>query len=342
MKLRIEDFDYYLPQELIAQTPAEPRDAARLLVAFRDSRRVEHTIFREIGRYLEAGDLLVVNETRVIPARLFAKKAISGGKVEVLLLKKIDDLKWHAIVGGKRVREGTELIIGDHLRAWVTESMEGAERLIQFEQPIEPHLSKFGQTPLPPYIHRWSENVAERYQTVFAKVDGSAAAPTAGLHFTAQLMDELQKKGVRFARLVLHIGLDTFAPVTEEDPTQHRMHTEWCQVSEETVRLVKETRQLGKRVIAVGTTSVRALETAATYSPPGDLLPYTGSTDLYILPGYPFKVVQGLITNFHLPRSTLLMLVSAFAEREWVLSLYQQAIELRYRFYSFGDAMLIL
>jgi len=342
MNLRLDDFDYSLPEELIAQTPAEPRDSARLMVAFRESRRVEHAVFREIGRYLEAGDLLVVNETRVIPARLFARKAISGGKVEILLLKKIDDLKWQALVGGKRVREGTELRFGNQLRAWVIEAMDGAERLIQFEQPVEPHLSKLGHTPLPPYIHRWTDNVAERYQTVFAKVDGSAAAPTAGLHFTPQLIDELQNQGVRFARLILHIGLDTFAPVTEEDPTQHRMHTEWCQVGEETIRLIKETRQIGKRVIAVGTTSVRALETAATHSPSGDILPYTGLTDLYILPGYTFKVVQGLITNFHLPRSTLLMLVSAFAEREWVLSLYQLAIQLRYRFYSFGDAMLLL
>lgn len=342
MNLRIDDFDYYLPQELIAQIPAEPRDSARLLVAFRESRRVEHTIFRQIGRYLEAGDLLVVNETRVIPARLFARKAISGGKVEILLLKKIDDCKWQALVGGKRVREGTELRLGDQLRAWVTESMDGAERLIQFEQPVEPHLNKVGHTPLPPYIHQWPDNLAERYQTVFAKVDGSAAAPTAGLHFTPQLMEELQNQGVRFARLILHIGLDTFAPVTEEDPTQHRMHTEWCQVGEETIRLIKETHQNGKRVIAVGTTSVRALETAATHSPTGEILPFTGPTDLYILPGYTFKVVQGLITNFHLPRSTLLMLVSAFSDREWVLSLYQLAIQMRYRFYSFGDAMLIL
>ena len=342
MNLRLDDFDYSLPQELIAQTPAEPRDSARLMVAFRESRRVEHTVFRQIGRYLEAGDLLVVNETRVIPARLFARKAISGGKVEILLLKKIDDLRWQALVGGKRVREGTELRFGDQLCALVTESMEGSERVIQFEQPIEPHLSKLGHTPLPPYIHQWTDNVAERYQTVYAKVNGSVAAPTAGLHFTPQLIDELQNQGVRFARLILHIGLDTFAPVTAEDPTQHRMHTEWCQVGEETIQLIKETRQSGKRVIAVGTTSVRALETAAMHSPSGDILPYMGLTDLYILPGYTFKVVQGLITNFHLPRSTLLMLVSAFADREWVLSLYQLAIKLRYRFYSFGDAMLLL
>lgn len=340
--LRTDDFDYHLPQELIAQTPAEPRDSARLMVAFRDSRQVEHTVFREIGRYLEAGDLLVLNETRVIPARLFAKKAVSGGQVEVLLLKKIDSLRWHALVGGKKVRVGIELVIGDGLRAWVVESLQGAERVIQFEQPIEPHLDEFGQTPLPPYIHHKIENVSERYQTVFAKVDGSVAAPTAGLHFTPQLMEALQKKGVRFGRLILHIGLDTFAPVTEQDPSQHRIHTEWCQVSEETVRLIRETRQMGRRVIAVGTTSVRALETAATHSPEGSMQPYTGMTDLYILPGYSFKVVQGLITNFHLPRSTLLMLVSAFAGREWVLSLYQTAIQLRYRFYSFGDAMLIL
>ncbi|MCX8061224.1 MAG: tRNA preQ1(34) S-adenosylmethionine ribosyltransferase-isomerase QueA, partial [Anaerolineales bacterium] len=199
-----------------------------------------------------------------------------------------------------------------------------------------------GHTPLPPYIHQPIENVAERYQTVFAKVNGSAAAPTAGLHFTERLLKELEDKGVRFARIVLHIGLDTFAPVTEEDPSQHVMHTEWCQVTEETIRMINETRYLGRRVIAVGTTSVRALETAATRSPVGEIRPFIGATNLYILPGYTFKVVQGLITNFHLPRSTLLMLVSAFAGREWVLKLYQTAIQMRYRFYSFGDAMLML
>lgn len=342
MHLRTDDFDYPLPPELIAQVPAEPRDSARLLVAFRDTHQVEHTQFREIGRYLDAGDLLVLNETRVIPARLLAQKAVSGGKVEILLLKKLDERRWQALVGGKRVREGMELTVGDQIRAKVVEALSGAERVVQFDQPIEPHLSRVGQTPLPPYIHQRIENVGERYQTVFAKVDGSAAAPTAGLHFTSRLLEELEAKGVRFARLVLHIGLDTFAPVTEADPWQHRIHTEWCEVGDETIRAVRETHKMGKRVIAVGTTSVRALETAASHSPTEELQPYRGSTDLYILPGYTFKVVQGLITNFHLPRSTLLMLVSAFAGREWVLSLYQTAIQMRYRFYSFGDAMLIL
>ncbi|MCS6906596.1 MAG: tRNA preQ1(34) S-adenosylmethionine ribosyltransferase-isomerase QueA [Anaerolineales bacterium] len=342
MKLRTDDFDYELPQELIAQVPAEPRDSARLLVAFRETRQVEHTVFREIGRYLQAGDLLVINETRVIPARLFATKALSGGKVEILLLKKLDATRWQALVGGKRVREGTELWVGGQLRAKVVGSLEGAQRIIQFEEPIEPHLTRLGHTPLPPYIHGQIENVAERYQTVYAKVNGSAAAPTAGLHFTHRLIEELEAMGVRLARVVLHIGLDTFAPVTEDDPTQHRMHTEWCQVPEETVQLIEETWAKKRRVVAVGTTSVRALETAAVRSPGGELRPYTGLTDLYILPGYTFKVVQGLITNFHLPRSTLLMLVSAFAGREWVLSLYRTAVQMRYRFYSFGDAMLIL
>lgn len=340
--MRTLDFDYHLPPERIAQSPAEPRDAARLLVAFRDTHRVEHTVFREIGRYLEAGDLLVLNETRVIPARLFAKKVTSGGKVEILLLKKLDEFHWQALVGGKHVGVGSELCVDDQIRAKVVEAKAGAERVLRFDQPIEPHLSRIGHTPLPPYIHQPIENVAERYQTVFAKVNGSAAAPTAGLHFTNQLLQELEDKGVRIARIVLHIGLDTFAPVTEEDPTQHPMHTEWCQVNEGTIQMINETRYMGRRVIAVGTTSVRALETAATHSPATELRPYVGATDLYILPGYRFKVVQGMITNFHLPRSTLLMLVSAFAGREWVLSLYQQAIEMRYRFYSFGDAMLIL
>ncbi|GAB4472823.1 MAG: tRNA preQ1(34) S-adenosylmethionine ribosyltransferase-isomerase QueA [Anaerolineales bacterium] len=340
--MRTDDFDYVLPQELIAQAPAEPRDLARLMVAYRDTRQVEHTIFRELGRYLDAGDLLVLNETRVIPARLWARKAASGGKVEILLLKKLDELRWHVLVGGKRVRTNTELQIGDKLHARVVETLQGAERVVQFDCPVEPYLNEIGDTPLPPYIHQRMENVADRYQTVFAKVDGSAAAPTAGLHFTHQLLEELETKGIRFARVVLHIGLDTFAPVTEQDPTKHPIHSEWCQIPEDTIQMIKETQESRKRVIAVGTTSVRALETAASHSPAGDLRPYTGLTDLYILPGYNFKVVQGLITNFHLPRSTLLMLVSAFAGREWILGLYQTAIQMRYRFYSFGDAMLIL
>lgn len=342
MHLRTDDFDYELPPELIAQVPAEPRDSARLMVANRATHQVEHTVFREIGKFLEAGDLLVLNETRVIPARLMAKKAVSGGKVEILLLKKLDELTWQALVGGKRVWKETEMLVGDRLRARVVEVLDGAERVVQFDQPVEPHLHEVGETPLPPYIHQRIENVAERYQTVFAKEDGSAAAPTAGLHFTYQLLEELQAKGIRLARIVLHIGLDTFAPVCEEDPAKHRIHSEWCQVSEETVRLINETREQGKRVIAVGTTCVRSLETAAAKSPIGELRPYRGYTDLYILPGYSFQVVQGLITNFHLPRSTLLMLVSAFAGRDWILSLYQTAIQMRYRFYSFGDAMLIL
>ncbi len=340
--MKTDDFDYDLPQDLIAQVPAEPRDAARLLVAYRATHQIEHTIFRHLGNFLEKGDLLVINETRVIPARLFGKKAGSGGKVELLLLKKVDELRWQALVGGKRIKKGTRILVGDTLNAQIVESLDGAERVIQFDQPIEPHLRRLGHTPLPPYIHQPLQDVSERYQTVFAKVDGSAAAPTAGLHFTHPLLKELEEMGVRFARIVLHIGLDTFAPVTEEDPSQHRIHTEWCQVSKETVQMIRETREIGRRVIAVGTTSVRALETAASHSPTGELHPYTGQTDLYILPGYTFKVVQGLITNFHLPRSTLLMLVSAFAGREWVLELYQTAIQMRYRFYSFGDAMLIL
>ncbi len=342
MTLRTDDFDYHLPQELIAQTPAEPRDSARLLVAYRETHQVEHAIFRQIGRYLREGDLLVLNETRVIPSRLYATKAISGGKVEILLLKKLDELTWQALVGGKRVREGTLLSIGNQLKAQVLECLNGAERVIRFEQPIEPYLMELGQTPLPPYIRNPGVNVADRYQTVFARVDGSAAAPTAGLHFTHDLLGELERKGVRFARIILHIGLDTFMPVSEEDPKRHPIHTEWCQVPEETIRMIDETQKIGRKVIAVGTTCVRALETAAAQSSQGELQPYSGFTDLYILPGYSFRVVQGLITNFHLPRSTLLMLVSAFAGREWVLSLYQMAIQMKYRFYSFGDAMLIL
>ncbi len=347
--MKTSDFDYHLPPEFIAQTPIEPRDAARLLILHRASGKLEHRVFREIGEYLQPGDLLVLNQTRVLPARLFARKP-SGGRVELLLLRQRDTLTWEVLIGGKHVRPGTHLQLESRtgeitsLQAEVVESLNGAERLIRFAQSIEPYLPDLGHVPLPPYIHEPLSD-PERYQTVYARQDGSAAAPTAGLHFTPRLLEELQAQGVQVAYVTLHIGLDTFAPVTVEDPREHRIHTEWCQLPEETAQAINRTRASGRRVIAVGTTSVRTLESAAQHSRRIDrsspILPYSGNTNLFILPGYQFRVVDAMITNFHLPRSTLLMLVSAFAGRETILHAYQVAMQAGYRFYSFGDAMFL-
>lgn len=338
MELKTSDFDYDLPPELIAQTPVEPRDAARLLVFDRQTGALQHAIFRDLGRFLRAGDLLVLNQTRVIPARLFGRKLPDGGKVEVLLLRRLDELTWEVLVRGKGMRVGRWIEVENGPQATVTAVLTEARRLVRFSAPIEPFLPFAGHVPLPPYIHTPLQD-PERYQTVFAHIPGSVAAPTAGLHFTPRLIDELQNQGVHFTTVTLHIGLDTFSPVKEDSPLEHPIHTEWCQVSSETVDAVRAARAGGGRVIAVGTTVVRSLESAASK---GDLQPFEGPTSLYILPGYRFRVVDAMITNFHLPRSTLLMLVSAFAGRERILWVYQQAIQERYRFYSFGDAMLIV
>jgi len=354
--LKTFDFDYRLPESSIAQTPAEPRDSSRLLVLHRDSGELEHRIFRDVTDYLRAGDLLVLNQTRVIPARIFARKQ-TGGRVELLLLRRRDELIWESLVGGKGLRVGTLVRVEEGPEVEIIEILEGSERLIKFSEPIEPYFSKVGNVPLPPYIHE-KLNDPERYQTVYAKEPGSAAAPTAGLHFTPRLLEELQVKGVNITYVTLHVGLDTFAPVTEDDPETHKIHTEWCELSQETADLINRTKQSGGRVIAVGTTSVRTLESAAIENQKSEIVnrqspientnhsslitAFSGSTSLFILPGYSFKVVDVMITNFHLPRSTLLMLVSAFAGREKILETYATAIEEGYRFYSFGDAMLIL
>ncbi|HSG44081.1 MAG TPA: tRNA preQ1(34) S-adenosylmethionine ribosyltransferase-isomerase QueA [Anaerolineales bacterium] len=336
--MKTSDFDYNLPESSIAQTPAEPRDSSRLLVLHRGTNELEHRLFRDVTDYLNAGDLLVLNQTRVIPARIYAKKE-TGGKVELLLLRCRDDWTWEALVGGKGLRIGKSVQVDDGPTAQILEELEGSERLIRFSEPIEPYFEKVGNVPLPPYIHEKLDD-PERYQTVYAKEPGSAAAPTAGLHFTPRLLEELQVKGVRVACVTLHVGLDTFAPVNEDDPEEHKIHSEWCELSQETADAINETRERGGRVIAVGTTSVRTLESAA--SDQESISPFSGPTSLYILPGYQFKVVDVMITNFHLPKSTLLMLVSAFAGREKMLETYQTAVEEGYRFYSFGDAMLIL
>jgi len=340
--MKTTDFDYELPPELIAQTPIEPRDASRLLVVDRASGRLTHCIFRDIGEYLHPGDLLVANESRVIPARLRARKVPTGGKVELLLLAKRDERTWEALVKGRKVLPGYRLAIGRGKRRVEGEVLEitaSGGRLIAFDQPIEPLLDRLGIIPLPPYIHTPLTNT-ERYQTVYARREGSVASPTAGLHFTPELLRSLQEAGVRLAFVTLDIGLDTFRPVKEERVENHTIHTERCELSPEVAALINQTKKAGRRVIAVGTTVVRVLETAARQSP--EVRPFSGSTDLFIYPGFRFRTVDALITNFHLPRSTLLMLVCAFAGRELIFKAYQEAIRQRYRFYSFGDAMLIL
>jgi S-adenosylmethionine:tRNA ribosyltransferase-isomerase len=339
--MQTSDFDYHLPPEAIAQHPVEPRDASRLLVLDRLSGQLEHTNFRELGRYLRPPDILVLNHTRVIPARLFARKMDTAGRVELLLLRRIDAYTWETLVGGKGMRQGRRIWVESGPKGEVISVLDGARRLVRFDEMLEPYLQQAGHVPLPPYIHTQLED-PERYQTVYASEPGSSAAPTAGLHFTPRLLEELKEKGIRTASVTLHIGLDTFAPVNESDPSIHSIHSEWREITPEAASAINQAREAGGRIIAVGTTSVRTLESAAGPSRERAVQPVSGPTDLYILPGYHFKVVEVMITNFHLPRSTLVMLVSAFAGRERTLSAYETAREMGYRFYSFGDAMLIL
>jgi len=338
--MRTDDFDYPLPPERIAQTPVEPRHASRLLVLKRASHELQHATFWELPNYLQPNDLLVVNQTRVLPARIYARKP-TGGRVEVLLLRREDAHTWEALIGGKHVKPGTTLAIEGGPDVEVVEVLEGSRRRVRFSAPVEPTLEKIGQMPLPPYIHTRLEN-PERYQTVYARQPGSAAAPTAGLHFTPELIQVLQKKGISFCTVTLHVGLDTFSPVTEDDPQTHLIHSEWCELTSEAAGQINQTSKNGGRIVAVGTTSVRTLESAAKQAESGERVgSFSGATDLFILPGYTFRAVDLMITNFHLPRSTLLMLVSAFAGRERMLAAYQIAIKMNYRFFSFGDAMLI-
>jgi S-adenosylmethionine:tRNA ribosyltransferase-isomerase len=339
------EFDYHLPPELIAQTPVEPRDSSRLLVLDRSRDTLQHRYFRDILDYLRPGDLLVVNETRVIPARLYATKVPSGGRVELLLLAKRGPRTWETLVKGRKVSAAQRLHFGDRsggrpLEAIVEGNTEAGGRLVTFDEPIEAHWQRFGVVPLPPYIHEPLAR-AERYQTVYARIEGSAAAPTAGLHFTPELIQQTLARGVDWSTVLLHIGLDTFRPVSEEHVKDHAMHSEYCSLSAQTAQRINSAKRQGRRVIAVGTTSVRALETAAQGSSDG-VQPWEGPTRLFIHPGYRFRVVDALITNFHLPRSSLLMLVSAFAGLDNIQRAYAEAIRLRYRFYSFGDAMLLL
>ncbi len=355
--MQLTDFDYELPESFIAQHPADPRDSSRLMVLDRASGTLEHRIFREITAYLRPGDVLVLNSTRVIPARLPALKA-SGGAAEVLLLRQTDSTRWRALVGGKRISTGVTLTFpGAALTATVIAELEDSERELEFSAPLTAEvLAQIGQTPLPPYIHAPLAD-PERYQTVYGRAEGSAAAPTAGLHFTPELLIAVRDMGVKLAYCTLHIGLDTFQPVRAENITAHKIHSERAVLNGDNARIINETRLAGGRVIAVGTTSARTLETAAILSAGGDpcdpaalgemcawrpVIAFDADTSLFIYPGYRWRVVDAMITNFHLPKSSLLMMLSSFAGRDRMLHAYETAKAHQYRFFSFGDAMLVV
>jgi len=367
---RTSDYHYELPRELIAQTPLTRRDASRLLVLDQSTKQIKHDRFYDLTAYLHPGDILVGNNSRVIPARLFGRKTATGGRVELLLLEKLSERSWRVLVGGKRIRNGTIISLEDRggeltpILATVIAEVTGAIREVEFSIPIEPHYTANGQTPLPPYIHEQLSD-PERYQTVYSRELGSAASPTAGLHFSPDLLLSLREIGILFETVTLHIGLDTFKPVSSEFVVDHHIHSEWALITPESAKRINEAKLAGGRLVAVGTTAVRLLETAALRSagitgelrdisrqdaagriartcPWRPVAAFEGQTDLFIYPGYHFRVVDAMITNFHLPHSSLLMLISAFAGRNQILETYQKAIAERYRFYSFGDAMLII
>ena len=338
MKLKLSDFDYNLPKELIAKYPVEPRDACRLMVLDRKTQKIEHRIFRDIIDYLQEGDLLVLNDTKVIPARLQGKKE-TGAKIEVFLLRPITENRWEVLIKNiKRLKPGQKVIFGEDFSAKLVEKFEEGKALVEFEgEDINALIKKYGHIPLPPYIEREDEEKdKDYYQTVFARKEGAVASPTAGLHFTKELLDKLEKKGVKKAFVTLHVGLGTFRPIQTEDITKHKMHEEYYYIPEETLKLILETKEKGKSVVAVGTTVVRTLE---TYAQTGKT---EGFSDIFIYPPYQFKMVDRLITNFHLPKSTLLLLVSAFAGKNFIFKAYEEAVRKKYRFFSYGDAMLIL
>ena len=340
--MKLEEFNYNLPEELIAQVPIEKRDESRLMVVDREKRTIEDKVFKDIIDYLEPGDCLVRNNTKVIPARLYGKKD-TGANVEFVLLKQIDGDIWESIVRpGNKLKPGAKVIFGDGLlKAEILEVLEDGTRKVKFEYKgiFNEILDKIGLMPLPPYIHE-SLKENDRYQTVYAKYEGSAAAPTAGLHFTPELLKKIEEKGIKIANVTLHVGIGTFRPVKEENIEEHKMHTEHFYIKQEDVDKINETKKNGKKVIAVGTTSCRVLETVADENT-GLVRKIEADTGIYIYPGYKFKCIDGLITNFHLPKSTLLMLVSALADRELILEAYNKAVEEKYRFFSFGDAMFI-
>ena len=340
--MKTSDFYYDLPQELIAQDPLEDRSASRLMVLDKKTGKIQHHIFKEIVNYLNPGDCLVINDTKVIPARLYGAKVGTDAKIEVLLLKRKENNIWETLVKpGKKAKIGAKISFGEGLLIGeVVDIVEEGNRLIQFtyEGIFEEILDKLGQMPLPPYITHQLKDT-NRYQTVYAKHDGSAAAPTAGLHFTPELLEEIRAKGVNIAHVTLHVGLGTFRPVKVEDVTQHHMHSEFYVVEEDQAALINETKKKGGKIISVGTTSLRTLESASTED--GILKAGSGWTDIFIYPGYRFKIVDRLITNFHLPESTLIMLVSALAGKEHIMAAYEEAVKDKYRFFSFGDAMFI-
>ncbi len=348
--MRTSDFNYYLPPELVAQTPVEPRDQARLMVLNRSDGWLEHRRFYEVTDYLRKGDVMVFNNSRVIPARLSSRKADSGGRLEILLLRRLGDSTWETLVRpARRTRVGSRLVLVDKLvngkgpgvavTAEVVELKDGGRRVLHFSD--ETYFSSLGSIPLPPYI-RTPLKDSERYQTVYADVLGSVAAPTAGLHFTPETINKIEDRGVNCIFTTLHIGLDTFLSVREENPIEHQIHREFGLISGEAARILSQARREKRRIICVGTTTARLLEAAAQTSGPLHLQPFEDWVSLFILPGYQFRMVDALITNFHLPRSTLLMLVTAFVSRDLISRAYQEAIARQYRFYSFGDAMLIL
>lgn len=340
--MKVSQFDYNLPEELIAQTPLDKRDESRLLIYHRKSKQMEHRVFRDISEYLYPGDCLVINDTKVLPAKLLGQREDTGGKMEFVLLRREKQDTWRVLVKpGKRAQVGTRFVFGNGLlKAEVLSVTEGGGRIVRFffEGIFEEVLDKVGLMPLPPYIHEELKD-RNRYQTVYAKFMGSAAAPTAGLHFTPELLKQLKGKGIEIARITLHVGLGTFRPVKAEDIQEHVMHKEVYEVTPEAAYKINEAKKAGNRIIAVGTTSLRTLESIADQN--GYVKPGNGETGIFIYPGYQMKTVDALITNFHLPKSTLLMLVCALAGRKEMLSVYREAIERRYRFFSFGDAMFI-
>ena len=340
--MKLEEFDYNLPEELIAQVPIQKRDESRLMIVDRENRKIEDKVFKDIIDYLEPGDCLVRNNTKVIPARLYGKKD-TGANVEFVLLKQLDGDIWESIVRpGNKLKPGSKVIFGDGLlKAEILDVLEDGTRKVKFEYDgiFNEILDQIGLMPLPPYIHE-SLKENDRYQTVYAKYEGSAAAPTAGLHFTPELLKKIEEKGIKIANVTLHVGIGTFRPVKEENIEEHKMHTEHFYIKQEDVDKINETKKNGKKVIAVGTTSCRVLETVADENT-GLVKQIESDTGIYIYPGYKFKCVDGLITNFHLPKSTLLMLVSALADRKLILEAYNKAVEEKYRFFSFGDAMFI-
>ena len=339
--MNILDFDYELPEERIAQLPVEPRDSSRLMVLHPKDHTIEHHHFHQLGEFLEKGDVLIFNDTRVIPARLIGARENTGGKVEIFLLRQMDKHQWEALVKpGKKVRVGSIIRFSEELACEIIDHTDFGGRIVRFiyDGVFEEILDRLGSMPLPPYIHEKLED-QERYQTIYSRVKGSAAAPTAGLHFTERLMERLRSKGIQFGFITLHVGLGTFRPVHVETIEDHVMHREFYSVPAETAKLIQRARNDGRRVVAVGTTSIRTLEASAMRT--GNVEAGSGWTDIFIYPGYQFNVVDAVITNLHLPKSTLIMLISAFAGREFTLAAYRTAVEEQYRFFSFGDAMLI-